>query len=471
MEETRAEEMKEMPANQPEQVEELIDVNALTAQLVEDDDLSDEDVDVILEAARKRQAQKVLTKAEIKEILKTSKGGTHAMKFSRVPWPVRIFAVGFILVGVLAAITAQAVFFSFALAFFIEPEMVMAELGVKSHTVSTIVVAVIGVVCFTVQAVLNFITGVHLLRGRRAKAGALLRVIIAVTAVGFACDIMLEGTQAPLFDNLITIAFLAGFSIYLNPAMERGERLRRGLRDLDLEAHAENGTLGLADKGHGFIRLDFFNIFWTFVVCCFLGLVVELIFHMVVVDPGVYQDRAGVLFGPFSPIYGFGAVLMTVFLNRMKDKNILLIFALCTVIGGAFEYFTSWFMEIGFGAVAWDYHDQWLGWLFDGRTCPLYAAMFGVLGVVWIKLLLPGLLKLINMIPWNRRVIITTICAVLMSVNCLMTVQALDCWYSRVAGKPPVSNIDKFYAENFNDAFMQERFQTITINPEHAARS
>ena len=58
-----------------------------------------------------------------------------------------------------------------------------------------------------------------------------------------------------------------------------------------------------------------------------------------------------------------------------------------------------------------------------------------------------------------------------MSVNCLMTVQALDCWYSRVAGKPPVSNIDKFYAENFNDAFMQERFQTITINPEHAARS
>ncbi len=47
---------------------------------------------------------------------------------------------------------------------------------------------------------------------------------------------------------------------------------------------------------------------------------------MAVVEPGVYQDRAGLLYGPFSPIYGIGAVLMTIALNRFHKANFLVIF-------------------------------------------------------------------------------------------------------------------------------------------------
>ena len=86
------------------------------------------------------------------------------------------------------------------------------------------------------------------------------------------------------------------------------------------------------------------------------GLVIETVYHFVVVEPGEYQDRAGMLFGPFSPIYGFGAVLMTMALNRFHDKPVILIFLISAVIGGAFEYLTSWFMEFAFGAVAWGLH-------------------------------------------------------------------------------------------------------------------
>ena len=128
-------------------------------------------------------------------------------------------------------------------------------------------------------------------------------------------------------------------------------------------------------------------------------------------------------------------------------------------------------MEIGFGAVAWNYDDQWLGWLFGGRTCPLYASMFGLLGVVWIKAMLPWLLKLINRIPWNKRVIVTTICGILMAVNCVMTLQALDNWYSRSAGIEPITPIEQFYAEHYPNDFMENRFQSMTIHPEQAARS
>ena len=118
-----------------------------------------------------------------------------------------------------------------------------------------------------------------------------------------------------------------------------------------------------------------------FTVCCVIGLIIETVYHMVIVDPGHYQDRAGMLFGPFSPIYGCGAVLMTIFLNRFHKSNWLVIFLVAAVIGGAFEAFVSLFMQYAFGAVAWDYSNM-PGSLFGGRTCLPFMACWGLLGVV-----------------------------------------------------------------------------------------
>ena len=175
------------------------------------------------------------------------------------------------------------------------------------------------------------------------------------------------------------------------------------------------------------------------------------------------------LFGPFSPIYGFGAVLMTMALNRFHDKPVILIFLISAVIGGAFEYLTSWFMEFAFGAVAWDYTGTFLS--IDGRTNGMFMAMWGLLGVVWIKLLLPWMLKLVNLIPWKLRYTITSICAVLMIVDGVMTLQSLDCWYERLSGSTADTPIEAFYAKHFDNEYMAERFQSMTINPDNATRA
>ena len=58
------------------------------------------------------------------------------------------------------------------------------------------------------------------------------------------------------------------------------------------------------------------------------------------------------MFGPFSPIYGFGGLFMTLALNRLRNLNPVLLFVLTTLIGGAFEYFVSWFLEVAFGIEA-----------------------------------------------------------------------------------------------------------------------
>lgn len=440
------------------------DILEVAREVVADGTLDEQDVNTILETARQRSSQQPLTTKERNEVMRIVRERTKGIAFSKLPTPLRILSILLIVTGALGIasgiVTLHSLFNSNFLVAMLE-----------KVTTTTAVVVTIATACSFIAALLSFFIGLRLIKGLRGAASALINTNIAVTIVSLVCEFMLYGIGFLLLFNFAHLMAQIALSAYLNPSLTHESNLHAGLRKLDTEVHAKRGTLGLADPGEGYIRLDFFNLFWTFMVGSFVGLIVEIIFHMVVVEPGVYQDRAGLLWGPFSPIYGIGAVLMTIALNRFKDRNIVFIFVVCTIIGGAFEYFVSWFMEISFGATAWDYSDQFLGDLFGGRTCLLYASMFGVLGTVWIKLLLPAFLRIFNLIPWQLRYSVTGVCAMLMLVNCVMTLQALDNWGARVAGHVPEAWIEQFYAENFGDDVMAQRFQSMTIDPGKSVRS
>ena len=205
--------------------------------------------------------------------------------------------------------------------------------------------------------------GASLLRNHRRNAARWSHVLLALNFAQLLFNVMLQGIGPHLISPLIQLVILLALSVTVDPTLRQERELQRELRELEDREAAERGMLGRDLEGKGFIELNFFNVFWVFIVCSVLGLVLEVIWHMVVVDPGVYQDRAGMLFGPFSPIYGVGAVLMTVALNRFYKANPIIIFVVSAVIGGCFEAFVSWFMQTGFGAVAWDYsgtHHLWL---------------------------------------------------------------------------------------------------------------
>ena len=65
----------------------------------------------------------------------------------------------------------------------------------------------------------------------------------------------------------------------------------------------------------------------------------------------------------------------------------------------------------------------------------------------------------------------TAVCAAFMLVNAVMTVQSIDCWYQRAAGKAPDTPIEEFYAKNFDDAYMANRFQSMTMEADGAVRA
>ncbi len=330
---------------------------------------------------------------------------------------------------------------------------------------SSIVVVFVRLFDLALLAVAYMIIGVRLLRNQRRYAAIMLYAVYVLLILGALCSLMLYGMDPRLILYDVLLVLMICFQVYLDPGLrqERIDWFKK--RENTLRKEQSEGTLGRDPSGKGFLELNFFNLFWIFVVCSILGDVMESIFHVIVVDPGHWQDRAGLLFGPFSPIYGCGALLMTLFLNRLYKRNIVLVFLLSAIIGGAFEYFVSVFMQYTFGAVAWDYTGQWLS--IGGRTCGIAMCAWGALGVVWLKLLLPLLLKLIDLIPWNWRYTLTTIAAVFMAIDCVMSLQA----YERLANDPVNSPIQHFYAEHFDNSWMENRFQSMTIHPDSAVRN
>lgn len=379
---------------------------------------------------------------------------------ARMPLIMKVIGALLILGGALAVLAMAAVIVGSGMGM---RQGLFADDSVLSFILYWVLVIALGY-----AAAASVVLGVRLVRGNRRRARLLAESVAIALVVAFGSDFMLEGISASVWPLALTAIILIVAHVVVDPALSDERRLQRQLRMMETRDEAEEGTLGLDKSGQGFIELDFFNIFWIFVVASVIGVVIESVYHVLVVDFGHYEDRAGLLFGPFSPIYGCGAVLMTLALNRFHKAPVWTVFCVSAVIGGAFEYFTSCFMEYCFGAVAWDYTGTFLN--INGRTKFMFMCMWGALGVMWIRWALPALLYVINLIPWQWRYSVTAVCAVLMVADCCMTLVALDCWYSRLSGLSPDNALEWFCAEHFDNTWMENRFESMSIVPDTARR-
>lgn len=396
-----------------------------------------------------------------------------ATEAKKIPLTIKVYAVLCTLSGV-GTLPSVAVFMWQVITALINGN-VAAKLG--DNTLVAVGLIVAGIMLSAASAIILIVFGLDLIKDQRRNAARLSYVLIAFTVVELLVDVMLQGIGPFLLRPAVQLVILIALSATVDPTLRQERELQRRLQEmLDRDAAAE-GMLGRDETGEGYIKLNYFNLFWVFFVCSVLGLILEEVWHMVVVDPGVYQDRAGMLFGPFSPIYGFGAVLMTMALNRFYKKNPLIIFLVSALIGGAFEVFVGWFMQTSFGVVSWSYsHIRLFGMpdpiavLTGGRTCTPFACMWGLGGLIWIKVLLPRLLKLINMIPWKRRYSATVILTAVMLIDGVMTLQSLDYWYQRVNGTVRNIPVAQFYDKHFDNEYMENRFQSMTMSPKDATR-
>ena len=104
----------------------------------------------------------------------------------------------------------------------------------------------------------------------------------------------------------------------------------------------------------------------------------------------------GFLIGPYCPIYGWGALAITILLKRYMEEPLVL-FVMSTLICSIIEYLTSYFMEKKYHARWWDYSNKKFN--INGRICLETLIPFGILGVAIMYGTNPILFKLYNQIP------------------------------------------------------------------------
>lgn len=251
------------------------------------------------------------------------------------------------------------------------------------------------------------------------------------------------------------------------PEGEEGSPSPKRIRSLrDFADWLINSTLVRSFRAQlapGYLSIDFLLLFWIFVSASILGLVLEDVFHVLVY--GGYESRAGFVWGPFSPIYGVGAVALTLFLNRFYYTHDLVIFLVAMVVGATLEYGASWMMETFWHAIAWDYTGTFGS--IDGRTNFFFGVMWGTLGLFWVRFVLP-IIKVVQKRFAGKAgkafQIISWVLVVFMVVDAVMTVLALHREGQRTQGIPPATQIDVMLDEVFPDEWLQERFHNMTVS-------
>lgn len=162
--------------------------------------------------------------------------------------------------------------------------------------------------------------------------------------------------------------------------------------------------------------IDIVKIILYFILYSFFGWVMESVLKTIVQKKPV---NSGFLYGPFCPIYGFGAIIMFLFLQGFKE-NILLLFIIAFFVLSTWEYLVGWMLEKIFHAKYWDYTEYKFN--IKGRVCLLNSLFWGFLGVMFIRYIHPFIVEKIDIIKVNDVLFITIILSVIMLVDLIISI-------------------------------------------------
>ena len=146
-----------------------------------------------------------------------------------------------------------------------------------------------------------------------------------------------------------------------------------------------------------------------FIIYSFFGWVLESIFKSILQRKIV---NSGFLYGPICPIYGFGAIIMLLFLNKFK-YNLVLLFLAGFIVLSVWEYIVGALLEKKFNTKYWDYSNNFLN--IKGRVCLMNSIFWGILGVIFTLYIHPSVERCVLHIS-NKTLIYADIILVIIKI-------------------------------------------------------
>lgn len=156
-----------------------------------------------------------------------------------------------------------------------------------------------------------------------------------------------------------------------------------------------------------------------FLVYSFLGYLSEVAYCSIGQHSLVNR---GFLYGPWLPIYGFGGLLVVIFLDPVSQWPPL-VFVLAFLLTSLLEYFTSWALERLFSVKLWDYSRMKVN--INGRVCLLNSTLFGIMGLAAEYIVQPRMSRLISDIPTHLIHPVALVVAMVLSVDATLSVMKM----------------------------------------------
>ena len=201
--------------------------------------------------------------------------------------------------------------------------------------------------------------------------------------------------------------------------------------------------------------LNLTTMIWVFIIGSVVGYVAETLWGYFITT-GTLDSRQGLLYGPFSQIYGIGAVLMVLALTPVVHKGDGWLFGAGALIGGLYEALASLVQELAFGSVSWEYSQMPFS-LFGGRTHLLYMAFWGILTIVYMKRIYPWMVKLINGVSPRPKAFFTWVISLALVVDIVLSAMAVGRWSQRIENIAPRNQIEQW----IDDTYPNERMRKV----------